>query len=292
MAWRVYRVAYELRSPLHVGYHKIGNVQRTRYYVPARNIWGAITEKLTRAGFTASGVAEGDYVAIGEWVRQHCAFSYWFFHAGEQLLFPSFQTTGVLYGHLTESVFTQRYLSAHVTTALDAATTSAELGSLHEIEIIVPNEGDDAHRLTLAGWIFLDDIAVCALGDESKWGRWLGDLQMGGERRYGFGQVRLGKNGWQPQSDGRIFDRDKVRLGEDRPQVQVTQGQPFLAHTLAQGVCASGAIEPLIGRETVRSDRFGGRLTGAQMCWIPGSICETTLWLEFTPGGTWKKAAV
>ena len=38
MTWHCFRLTYELRSPLHIGYHKVGNVQRTRYYIPARNL--------------------------------------------------------------------------------------------------------------------------------------------------------------------------------------------------------------------------------------------------------------
>lgn len=292
MAWQLYQVVYELHSPLHIGYHKIGSVQRTRYYVPVRNIWGAVTEKLTRCGFTAPGVPEGSYAEIGKWVRTHCAFSYWFLQDGEELLCPQYSLTDdILYGSLRQFEFERRHLSALVTTALDAATTSAEAGSLHEIEILTPCGGDDHQRTTLAGWILLDDVAAGVLGDESKWSQWLGDLQVGGERRYGFGRVRLHKDGWRSQVDGRIFGSYRVRCAGDRPQVEVTEEKPFLAHTFTQGVSASGAIEPLVGRETVGSDRFGGKLTSAELCWVPGSICETTLWFELAPEGIWRSSS-
>lgn len=289
MAWRLYRVTYELQSPLHIGYHKIGNVQRTRYYVPARNIWGAVTEKLTRSGFTAPGAQEKNYLEIGKWVRTHCVFSYWFLRSSEGFLFPNIQHDGVQYGSLKEGDFERRYLSAHVTTALDPATTSAETESLHEIEVLVANGG--AGKLSLTGWIFLDDEAITRLEGEQKWSRWLGELQVGGERRYGFGQLRIRKEAWRSQDNGQIFDGYTARCEKDRPQVEVRGEKPFLAHTLAQGVSASGSIEPLVGRETDGSDRFGRRLTSAKVCWVPGSICETTLWFEFTPEGIWKKAA-
>jgi len=42
MTWQLFQVTYELHSPLHIGYHKIGNLQRTRYYIPARNLWAAV----------------------------------------------------------------------------------------------------------------------------------------------------------------------------------------------------------------------------------------------------------
>lgn len=288
--WQLYRVTYELRSPLHIGHHKVGNVQRTRYYVPARNIWGAVTEKLTRGGFTTPGAPSGNYVEIGKWVRTHCAFSYWFLQDGEELLCPRYSLTDdLLCGPLKQFEFERRYLSAHVTTALDAATTSAEVGGLHEIEILVPFGRETCQRTTLAGWIFLDHDAAGVLGDKSKWGQWLGELQVGGERRYGFGRVRLNKDGWRSQVDGQIFGSYRVRCEGDRPQVEVIGGKTLLAHVLSSGVKASGAIEPLVGRQTISSDRFGGKLTSAELCWVPGSVCETTLWFEFAPEGIWRR---
>ncbi len=264
-------------------------MQRTRYYVPARNIWGAVTEKLTRCGFTAPGAPEGSYLEIGKWVRTHCAFSYWFLQNGEGPLFPSIQLDGVHCGPLKDSEFERRYLFAHVTTALDPATTSAETESLHEIEVLATNGGNGVGQVSLTGWVFMDDTAITHLGGDQKWSEWLGELQVGGERRYGFGRLRMGKEGWRAQDDGRIFDGYRVRCDRGRPQIEVTGGKSFLAHTLAQGVDASGSIEPLVGRETVDSDRFGRKLTSAELCWVPGSMCGTTFWFEFAPEGIWRK---
>lgn len=288
MAWQLYRVTYELQSPLHIGYHKISNVQRTRYYVPARNIWGAVTERLTRSGFTVSGVPEGDYVKIGKWVKTHCLFSYLFLE-GDELLFPRYATDGVRYGSLKQSEFERRYLSAHVTTALDATTTSAEVGSLHEIEILTTYVENGGRHARLMGWVFLDGTAFAVLGEEGKWRQWLGEFQVGGERRYGFGRFRMTQGGWQAEEANQIFDGYGVRCDRDWPQIEVTEGEALLAHTLTQGVSASGAIEPLVGRQTTGSDRFGGKLTSAELCWVPGSISETTLWFEFAPEGIWKR---
>ena len=30
MTWEVYRVAFRLLSPMHIGWHKLGNMQQTR----------------------------------------------------------------------------------------------------------------------------------------------------------------------------------------------------------------------------------------------------------------------
>jgi hypothetical protein len=283
MTWQLYGLTYELLSPLHIGYHKIGNVQRTRYYIPARNLWGAVTERLTRSGFSTPDAPQGDYRRIGDWVKRHCAFSYFFVCDGDKLLHPRYAQDGVCYGHLSAAEFERRWLSAHVTTALDAATTSAETGSLHEVEFIAPYD-DQARRTCLRGWMFLDEEGKARLA-EGKWRAALNELQVGGERRSGFGQLRL--NGWT--TDQTLADYE-VTLNGLRPQVNVQAKKPLLAHTLASAVKARGMIEPLVGRETVGdSQSFGQSLIAGRVCWTPGSLVDRKECLTLDEAGIWSK---
>ena len=280
MVWTMYTATYELRGPLHIGYHKVGNLQRTRYYIPARNLWGAVTEALTRRGFATKDAPQGDYRQIGEWVKAHCAFGYWFIQENGAPLHPHYGENTLKYGDLTAAEFERRYLDAHVTTALDAATTSAQYGSLHEVEFIAPHSRE-GERTQVSGWVFLDETAQAAL----DWPAWLRDLQVGGERRYGFGQLRL-----VSFSEG---DNRGWRLDGERPSITRKSGEPLLAHTLLQNVAARGVIEPLVGRETHgegRGDsrRFGMRLTPAQVCWMPGSVVVESVALSVNPDGTWQ----
>src|ERR1051326_8782018 len=80
MAWGFYELRFRLLSPLHIGHQKIGNIQRTRHYVPARTLWGALTARLTRdaKACALTGVDEGDYVGMGALIKQQIAFSYFF----------------------------------------------------------------------------------------------------------------------------------------------------------------------------------------------------------------------
>lgn len=284
MAWQLYRLTYELLSPLHIGYHKVGNVQRTRYYIPARNLWAAVTERLTRSGFSTPDAPQCDYQKIGIWVKQHCAFSYFFVCDGDKLLYPHYDAQdGLCYGHWSAAEFERRWLSAHVTTALDAATTSAETGSLHEVEFIAPYD-DQAKRTCVRGWLFLDEEGKARLA-EGEWRAALNELQVGGERRYGFGRLRL--SGWT--ADQTLADYE-VRLDGLRPQINVQAKKPLLAHTLACDVKARGMIEPLVGRETVGDSRsFGQRLTRGQVCWVPGSVVDRKGYLTLDETGVWNK---
>jgi len=273
MSWQKFHVVYELHSPLHIGYHKVGNVQRTRYYIPARNLWGAVTEALTRRGFSTHGVSSGDYQQVGEWVKKHCAFGYWFVYENSKLLTPCYCKDGLKYDNLSVSEFERRYLDSHVTTALDSRTNSAQHGSLHEVEFIAPYSRQNGARTRVSGLVFLDDEAK----KELNWG-WLSNLQVGGERRYGFGTLRL----VEMKSEG-----DPITC--TRPCQSVSEDKPFLAHvSVATNIQIRGQIEPLVGRATLQSHAFGSRLTSAIVCWTPGSIPMDDVQVQFEQEGYWR----
>ena len=275
MSWQKFHVVYELHSPLHIGYHKVGNVQRTRYYIPARNLWGAVTEALTRRGFSTHGVSSGDYQQVGEWVKKHCAFGYWFVYENSKLLTPCYCKDGLKYGNLSVSEFERRYLDSHVTTALDPKTNSAQYGSLHEVEFIAPYSRNGA-RTQVSGSVFLDDEAKTILS-ENGWRNWLSNLQVGGERRYGFGTIRLIE--MEPEDDP---------ITCTRPCQSVSKNTSFLAHvSVTTNVQIRGQIEPLVGRVTSQSHAFGSRLTSAIVCWTPGSIPMDDVQVQFEQEGYW-----
>jgi hypothetical protein len=287
MAWMLYTAIYELHNPLHVGYHKVGNLQRTRYYIPARNLWGAVTEALTRRGFHTQNAPLGDYRAIGEWVKAHCAFGYWFVYENQRFLTPGYSKDGLKYGDLTVAEFERRYLDTYASTAIDPATTSAEEGSLHEVEFIAPyhpvrpDHQGAALSTRIAGRVFLDETALPMLGEESRWRAWLDDLQIGGERRYGFGMLRL--------VEMKQMNDSQTDLTGKRPRQSVPKDAPLLAHTaVAPGIQVRGQIEPLVGRETSQSDAFGSYLSPGMICWIPGSVPMEDVQVQFEPEGYWR----
>jgi len=268
----------------------VGNVQGTRYWVPARNLWGAITERLTRSGFRPTGVPPGDYQRIGEWVKEHCGFTYFFVYDGNEILYPHWTEEGLHYGSLSTPDFERHWLSAHVTTALDASTTSAETGSLHEVEFIAPYwtaGSGEVQRTKVCGWVFLDEVGLQELGTEQKWNKWLRELQIGGERRYGFGRLRLSLDGWA-KTQG-LLPGYAVHLDGKQPKVTIDEFRAVLAHVPTEGIQGKGLIEPLVGRETDtrKSHAFGCRLTCGVMCWTPGSVLKSATRFEITPQGLW-----
>jgi hypothetical protein len=284
MNWRCFRITFELLSPLHIGFHKVGSVQRTRHYIPARNLLASSAESFVR-----SGLLPHPYQDALRRVQERFAFSY-FFVDEERDLTPGYTDTGLKYGEVQKDSFERRYISAHVTTAIEASAGSAEDGSLHEVEFISSHTLDDTQKPTrtrMSGYIFVRDDAWETMGDETTLKSRLTELQVGGERRYGFGRLRLRPADWKP-SDSICGSR--LTFDASRPRIELAGGRCFLAHVPASDVQARGMIEPLVGRETQTDSRTYGRtLTRSGICWVPGSICEETATFDFSEEGIWKR---
>ena len=255
MIWTACKIVLRLLTPLHVGAGQLGNVQRTRPYVTGKALWGALTARLTR-DYSDLG---GNYVTVGQRVNEELAFSYFYPAVGETVdLWP--------WGEAADE-FAWRYLGAYAGTALDYGRNAAEEGSLHETEFIAPVTRD-GQPVCLVGYVF--ERQDCSL----PWRDVLSRLQLGGERTYGWGRVRV-----EPTSitimpaDGLFFGLYAAQLAGERPTLHLTGGSPLLAHARAgeNAVAAEGRLTPLVGRETSAADRHGHDVAFVGVYWEPGS---------------------
>lgn len=281
MSWTAYPVVFCLMSPLHVGHLKIGNLQRTRHYIPGKTLWGALTARLTRDDSNANG----DYQAMGKRVSESLAFSY--FYPAVDLnkpLYPDYTPNGLCYGSskMAPDEFAWRLLSSYASTAVDARRTAAEEGSLHEVEFIAPKAVDTGEAVFLKGYVF--EKKGCAL----EWESALNRLQLGGERGYGWGRVSLYELGDPIEGEINLFNRWIVDLRQQEPVVTVPKDEPLLAHTRCDNLQAHGQIEPWLGRETRNPERHGAKLSQAQVCWVPGSRVADESALTIRPHGLWE----
>lgn len=249
MAWLCYDLRFHLQSPLHVGWRKSGNLQQTRGYVPGKNLWAALTARLTRdAGKGADGQA---YVEIGDLVTQHFRFTY---------LYPAVkQGDGYTLHYPWQADFDYLFLDSYTSTALNYDSQSTEQGMLHETEFIAPvtREGDPVY---LRGDLYVsEDLPQALLG----WQDALRRLQFGGERGYGWGRVDC------------VDCALKGTVVGDEVRVEIECGYSILAHLHAADVTEiAGPIEPLIGWEwdNRARDNAGWRLTPqAAICYAPGA---------------------
>jgi len=207
--WRKVDVVFRLKSPLHIGYlpFKGSVVSPTRYYVLGRNLWGAITKRITEflCEKNHRKPKANDYKEIGKQIMDNFRFSYFYLYDGRTIYFPRYTDEGLKYGdnrkEIAKSEFEHRFIGSFISTAIDNNGTAKDR-SLHEIEFInnrFKDENGDLKDVKIAGciWIkenvklnnkeviindhgiFIDDFNV------------IRELILGGESKYGFGHVVL-----------------------------------------------------------------------------------------------------
>ena len=284
MRWIGYEVVLRLRSPMHIGCGKVGNLQRTRGYVLGRVLWGALTMRLTR-DLTPSGQPATDsiiYRQIGERVHQSMAYTYFYpaLKKGDvyQIAWP------------WQEDFATRFLGSYAATALTYPEQSAEEGSLHEVEFISPFTTDTGEPVFLLGY-------VLAKNEAPDWQSALRRIQFGGERCYGWGRVEPVQLTELPIPSPIFGGVAIIKASpEGRPLVRLDASTEkpsrLLAHTRFDRLPARGTIEPLVGREW-RSDKADNEYAGqhVEFCGIhfqPGSLLLEAKAFQIGNFGLWK----
>lgn len=281
MAWQKYDVIFRLLSPLHIGYRRLGNLQQTRCYVPGKNLWAALTARLTRD--SDDGTDGRRYQAIGEAIKDNFRFGY---------LYPTLPKDTNQGVHSVKDLeraeefypweyklFDYRFLSSYASTALNHDQQTAAEGLLHETEFIRPwaqplSENDQAPPVYLVGPLYVRDN----LNEElTGWHVALGRIQLGGERGYGWGRLCL--------------DSLSAQGCCEEPTVVVTEGDPILAHvSVEKGDHIVGPVEPLVGweRDNTENSAKNWRLSSPMICYAPGA--EVVVDSTFVIGhyGTWE----
>jgi hypothetical protein len=266
--WTAHQVVFELLSPLHIGYRRIGTLAETRRYVPGRAIWGALTARITR------DAGSQNYASVGRRVQEELAWTYLFVSTtpGQVPLWP---------WNGNEHEFEWLHLGSLASTALEDGH-GAEEGALHEVEYIAPHTRS-GERAYLTGYLF--ERAGSAL----DWRDALNRLQIGGERSYGGGRVRPFS---LAPAQGPLFGIYPAHTDSERPILQVPGGQALTAHALASDTGEyHGAVEPLVGRETdTEKAAFGAKPSSAIICWMPGTETVETRRYRIGPHGIWEPA--
>ncbi len=259
MNWTMYKIVLHLKSPLHVGAGRVGNLQLARPYLIGKTLWGGLTARITRDA--RPGATGSVYREIGEQIKEHLAFSYFY---------PAIKKEEVDVWSWGEGAdaFDWRYMDTYAATARNPKHNTALQGGLYETEFIAPTTRD-GDPVRLIGYIFERD--GCSL----PWREALSRLQLGGERTYGWGRVRAE----DPLPAASFFAGWDMTLDGDRPilQAQAVDGKTrLLAHTVATDATAPadmhGAVEPLVGRETRKAHRHGKDPILAAICWKPGTL--------------------
>ena len=274
MTWTHYRPKFRLLSPLHVGYRKVGNLMQTRPYVPGKLSWAALTARLTRDDHDGSRGSE--YRRIGGLVQQHFRCGY---------LWPSLD--GKLPCFPWECAdFDYLLLNSYAATALDYDRTAALDGSLRETEFIAP-VARDGRSVSLLGdlWVQEDGLPT----DLAGWKKALQHIQLGGERGYGWGRVRLCSK-WDDgrTRQGTTIAGYKWQASNGQVSLTIPAKKPLTAHAIAVGSGAIsgvvGPVEPLVGWERKQDGRYGLTET-AVIAYAPEAMARQKLHVAIGPLG-------
>lgn len=305
MNWQAFRIVFQAKSPIHIGYHKLGFIQRTRRYLPGRVFWRAVAARLVLE--FRPQPARGVYDRVGELVRENLIFSYFYpaLDPSHPLIprFPLNQEGTIHYGSVEKGMeqgeFDSRFICSYGSTALTPLASSAEEASLHEMEFFLPTAKRDqgSQPVQWVGYLFAKavegefsigfpdrDLVISYRERFLDTRKLLDFIQIGGERRYGYGLLSLSPlQGSSRVPEGRrLWDiYPLVSLSGEAPVLKIPVGKGTPAHLYTEGdsISLQGELEPLVGREWDNRERgngagrnlqaFGGE---GRVYWIPGSL--------------------
>ncbi|MBU1615854.1 hypothetical protein KJ693_11190, partial [bacterium] len=277
MSWEIHKLVYQAKSPIHIGYHKLGFIQRTRYYITGKAIWGAMTANITRAFYEKADV--GNYKYVGEKFQNDIIPSY-FYPAidKENPLIPKFTSQGLQYGSCSfyptypAEGFERLFISSFGQTAIEPANLTAEDETLHEIEYIAPviEEKEEQQQVYFVGYIVINEAG-------RSWKEWkdikeaISKIFVGGERHYGFGRLSL-----VDKFSCQVNDFFGYVVDKNTGLFSIPKDKPIPGHlSVNENVSLKGDIEPLVGREWEPGKDgkigFGQKVSEAEICWVPGS---------------------
>ena len=289
--WSLFRWVWQLEGSLHVGMPPAGSLNRTRLYVPARAVWGALTAELSRR--EAQSNKEPPYQSVGESLQKGYRFTY--LYPAEQVeknwraWLPIYREgLGLAWaredqpdGVVGDRRFRRRLLSTRPGTSIDASTDAAEDGSLRETECMETRwrdeGGRDAGPAAMVGYVFIRTAKANDKYPPER--RRLNDVDtlfVGGDTRYGLGRVH--RVAFELVKHGGAFG-STVTLDADVPQVEASTS---CAHARARP-SMTGALELLGGwdRGSIRS------LEQAEPLWQPGSRSPNPIRWSIEVDGLW-----
>jgi len=269
MSWRLYRWVWELESPLHIGLVPAGSLNRTRLYIPARTIWGALTAELARK---QSPSQFPDYRNMGEKLKENMRFTYlfpaekegdqWFawlpeFNEGDGFIWRREDDNRKL---LTHRLLRRKLLIGTASTAIDPLSDTAHEETLRDIELISPYwrcENNDFHKVAMVGYVFLRN-------DDADMLRQVQRIFVGGDIRYGFGRIKLESF----EEAHTVFNRTVI-LSDEKPTIE---SDVFLGHTKVCNVSIYDKLKIYGNLELIAGWDFQRQTTlHLEPCWMPGS---------------------
>lgn len=204
MAWKLFRWVWRLESPLHIGAPPAGALNRTRLYVPARALWGALTAELART----RGTSFPNYRQVGDQLKKETRLIY--LYPAEEVegrwkaWLPRYQEgAGLVWEREDKTTeeepqgdrkFRIRLLSTCPGTAIAPESDTAHEGTLREFELVGPYWRDGSRAMALpvglVGYLFVNAGQSAGAGAPQLAGSEIPKLLfVGGDTRYGLGRI-------------------------------------------------------------------------------------------------------
>jgi len=300
--WKCYEIKFKAKSPIHIGYGaQLGIINRTRYYIPGKTIWGAVTAILARK--LMGKYDDKVYGIVGKLVRENLIFSYFYPSMEETVFYPNYTTEGFGFGSgdnekfvWAKEKFENELITSYTSTALEKSKT-AEDGSLHEFELI-----KDGKEIVFTGYLFAKEGNVgnyfVKLEDKpfikkanQKFSLFeaIKNIQVGGERNYGFGWLELLSKGIKQRNKSIYGSGICVDLN-DNLVLKNTDYFLALAHVNTENLKLNkikGDLEPVIGRKWDKEKGAGENISNAQICLTPGTKFKSNSEIRISNFGMW-----
>ena len=294
MTWSLFRWVWQLEGSLHVGMPPAGSLNRTRLYVPARALWGALTAELSRR--EALNGKDPQYQAVGVSLQKDYRFTYLYpaekVEARWQAWLPTYRDAlGLSWVRedqpeqaVGDRQFRRRLLSTRPGTSIDAGTDAAADGSLRETECIEArwrdDRGRDADLVAMVGYVFVN----IGIEKKAKYAKTklrldgLDTLFVGGDTRYGLG--RLHRVSFERIVPEIVFGAFVSFDGLSPPRIE---SETAYGHACTDASLA-GAQELLVGWDVgaIRS------VESSAPAWQPGSTAAGKLRWSIGPNGLWR----
>lgn len=295
MDWNLYECIFRLKSSLHIGFHKILIFSKTRYYVPGKLIWAALTAKVTPL------LGINNYEAVGEFFKEVMRYGYFYLCVDGNLYIPKYTEEGLKFGSISQNEFEKKFITSIASTAIQPESLTAEEGMLHEIEIINPYTIDNGKPVYIKGLLWVknksnngfkittneETINILYNDNQVNFNKDF-QIQIGGERRYGFGLIELVE--LKKITDLNLADFPGT-WREDKGEVVISipNGGFIWAHTkVTLTLKIKGDIELIVGKDWDPEKGAGRRLKSEGLFWFPGSILIEDKEFKIVDFGWWE----
>ncbi len=295
MNWNLFEWTFCLKSPLHVGFHKIMHFYKTRPYVPGKLLWAALTSKLTQL------LGLNDYKKVGDFLANSMRLGYLFPCVQSEIYIPKYTNNGLMFDSLPQNEFEKKFISSMASAPIDPESFTTEEGMLHEVEFISPYTIDDGKQVFLKGLVWIrelsdnefnlsinnDDLKITYNKISIEFKEQLANqFQVGGERKYGFGLLQL--QDMVPKNELNDFP-GKWHEKNGEVCIFINKDNPVWSHiSYSNDLIIKGNIEPLIGRDWDDEKGAGKKLKSHGLCWSPGSILCEDREFKVNEFGIWK----